>query len=134
VLEASIVILKAMIVEKKAGRHTIYLDAKEIGKDILVAIYGGDEYHIGGVAAAYPTESHYRDAVTISVNTLTLPGHKDYVVANTVAEKISKALEVPTVVTVGIHYDKATSEEIKEIVSVVDALVDEFVALYQKAE
>ena len=123
-----------MIVEKEAGRHTIYLDAKEIGKDLLVAIHGGDEHHIGGVAAAYPTKSHYRDATTVSVSTLTLPGHKDYVVANTAAEKICKALEVPTVVTVGIHYDNATSKEIEEIISVVNDLVDDIITHYQKAE
>ncbi|MGD9395644.1 MAG: hypothetical protein PVJ05_04375 [Candidatus Thorarchaeota archaeon] len=123
-----------MIVEKKAGRHTIYLDAKEIGKDLLIAIYGGDEHHIGGVTTAYPTESHYRDATTVSVSTLTLPGHKDYVVANTAAEKICKALEVPVIVTVGIHYDNATVEEIEEIISVVNVLVDKIITHYQKAE
>ncbi|MHA1963575.1 MAG: prenylated flavin chaperone LpdD [Candidatus Thorarchaeota archaeon] len=123
-----------MIVEKKAGRHTIYLETMEIGKDLLIAIYGGDEHHIGGVATAYPTASHYRDATTVSVSTLTLPGHKDYVVANTTAEKICKALEVPTVVTVGIHYDNASIKEIEEIISVVNALVEEIIEHYQKAE
>jgi alpha-beta hydrolase superfamily lysophospholipase len=123
-----------MIVEKKAGRHTIYLETKEIGNDLLIAIYGGDEHHIGGVATAYPTESHYRDATTISVNTLTLPGHKDYVVATDAAEKICKALEVPTVVAVGIHYDKASKREIEEIISVVNVLVNEIITRYQKAE
>jgi hypothetical protein len=122
-----------MIFEKKAGRHTIYLDVKEIGKDLLIAIYGGDEHHIGGAAVAYPTPSHYRDATTVSVSTMTLPGHKDYVVANTAAEKICKALETPTIVTVGIHYDKATKEDIDEIVSVVDALVQDAISHYQKA-
>ena len=123
-----------MIVEKKAGQHTIYLETKEIGNDLLVAIYGGDAHHIGGVAIAYPSESHYRDATTVSVSTLTLPGHKDYVVANTAAEKICKALEVPTVVTVGIHYDNASSKDIEEIISVVNTLVDEIIEHYQKAE
>ncbi|MFX1559713.1 MAG: hypothetical protein ACFFBL_03935 [Promethearchaeota archaeon] len=123
-----------MIVKKKAGRHTIYLDTKEIGNDLLIAIYGGDEHHIGGVATAYPTESHYRDATTVSVNTLTLPGHKDYVVANTAAERICKALGVPTIVTVGIHYDNATGKEIEEIISVVNKLVEDVIAHYQKAE
>ncbi len=123
-----------MIFERKAGRHNIRLEAKEIGRDLLIAIYGGDEHHIGGVATAYPTKSHYRDATTISVSTLTLPGHKDYVVANTSAEKICKALEVPTFVTVGIHYDNASRSEIEEIITVVDALVDEVISYYQKAE
>jgi len=110
------------------------LDVKEIGKDLLVAIYGGDAHHIGGAAVAYPTQSHYRDATTVSVSTMTLPGHKDYVVANTAAEKISKALEIPAIVTVGIHYDNATKKDIDNIISVVDALVQEVISHYQKAE
>ena len=123
-----------MIIEKRAGRHSIYLEIKELGKDLLVAVYGGDEHHIGGVATAYPTQSHYRDATTVSVSTLTLPGHKDYVVANTAAERICKALEVPVVVTVGIHYDNASKKDIEEIISVVNALVEELIELKQKAE
>ncbi len=123
-----------MIIEKKAGRHTIYLESKKIGNDLLVAIYGGDAHHIGGVAIAYPSESHYRKATTVSVSTLTLPGHKDYIVANTAAEKICKVLEVPTVVTVGIHYDNASSKDIEEIISVVNILVDAIIEHYQKAE
>ena len=123
-----------MIVKKKAGQHTIYLESKEIGNNLLIAIYGGDEHHIGSVAAAFPTQSHYRDAMTVSVSTLTYPGHKDYVVANSAAEKICKALDVPTVVTVGIHYDNASTGEIQEIISVVNDLVEEIVTHYQKAE
>jgi hypothetical protein len=123
-----------MIFEKQAGRHTIYLEARHIGKDLLVAIFGGDEHHIGGVAVAYPTRSHYRDASTISVNSITLPGHKDYVVANSSAEKMCKALMCPVISTVGIHYAAASSEEIQDIVKVVDDLVDEAILHYQNPE
>ncbi|MHA2160203.1 MAG: prenylated flavin chaperone LpdD, partial [Candidatus Thorarchaeota archaeon] len=59
---------------------------------------------------------------------------KDYVVANTAAEKICKALETPTIVTVGIHYDNATKKDIEEIISVVDSLVQDAISYYQKAE
>lgn len=123
-----------MIFERQAGRHIIYLEAKSIGKDLLVAIYGGDEHHIGGVAVAYPTRSHYRDASTISVNSITLPGHKDYVVANTSAEKMCKELARPVISTVGIHYNAATPEEIQEIITTVDGLIDEAILHYQNAE
>ena len=123
-----------MIFEREAGSHTIFLDVKEIGNDLLIAIYGGNAHHIGGAAVAYPTPSHYRDAMTVSVSTMTLPGHKDYVVANTAAEKICKALETPTIVTVGIHYDNATKNDIEEIISVVDSLVQDAISHYQKAE
>ncbi|MBN2228060.1 MAG: hypothetical protein JW779_00585 [Candidatus Thorarchaeota archaeon] len=123
-----------MIIEKKAGRHSLILDTKNIGNDLLVAIHGGDEHHIGGVAIAYETPSHYREASTISVNTLTFPGHKDYVVANSAAEQICKTLHRPTVVTVGIHYENATKTEIDEILKTVDLLVNELISYYQKAE
>ncbi|MHA1935093.1 MAG: prenylated flavin chaperone LpdD [Candidatus Thorarchaeota archaeon] len=114
--------------------HTIVLQAEEIGKDLIVTIYGGDEHHIGGLALAYPTQSHYRDAVTISVNTLTLPGHKDYIVASSAAESICKALQIPTVVTVGIHVDNASWDVIEAIMKVSSALVDDFIKKYQKRD
>ena len=120
--------------ESNVGRHRILLDSRKIGNDILVTIYGGDEYHIGGVAIAYPTKSHYRDATTISVNTMTFPGHKDYLVANTAAERICKALSHPVVVSVGIHMNNASEDEIKQAVDAVDALVKKLIDQYQNAE
>jgi len=123
-----------MILERKAGIHTIYLEAKEIGKDLLISIHGGDEHHIGGVSIAYLTPSHYRDASTVSLSSLTFPGHKDYVVANSAAETICKTTERSTVVAVGIHYENATKKDIDEIIKVVDTLIDDLIAHYAKAE
>ena len=123
-----------MILERQAGRHIIYLEVKEIGSDLLIAIYGGDEHHIGGVAITYVTPSHYRDASTVSLSSLAFPGHKDYVVANSAAEKICKKLERSTVVTVGIHYDNATKDDIDEIITSVDKLVEDLLGHYAKPE
>jgi hypothetical protein len=123
-----------MILEQKVGSHNIYLEVNEIGADLLISIHGGDEHHIGGVSIAYVTPSHYRDASTVSLSSLTFPGHKDYVVANSVAEKICKTLERSTVVTVGIHYTNATKDDITDIVKAVDGLVDKFLSHYGKPE
>ncbi len=120
--------------EKKAGRHIIYLETTEIGRDLLVSVFGGDEHHIGGVAVAYPTPSHYRPASTISLNSMSFPGHKDYIIANSTAVSLSKALDRSVVVTAGIHYDKATSEEIKEIVRTVELLTQDVISHYQNPE
>ena len=124
----------AMIIERNAGKHGIILNAVTIGSDLLVTIYGGDEHHIGGVAVAHSARSHYRNATTVSVNTFTFPGHKDYIVANSAAEKICKSMGVSVVVTVGIHIDRATKEEIDDVVKTVDAMVEDLIAQYQKAE
>jgi hypothetical protein len=51
-----------------------------------------------------------------------------------VTEKVCDALCRSVVTAVGIHYDNATSEEIKEIIATVNALVDEMISHYQKAE
>ena len=119
--------------EKKIGRHTIILESRLVGNDVLVTIYGGDEHHIGGVSIAFLTKSHYRDADTVSVNTLTFPGHKDYIVANSAAERLAKALRKSIVVTVGIHMDSASKEEIEEAVEAVNTMVDETITFYQNA-
>jgi hypothetical protein len=120
--------------ERTAGPHKIFLDSTVIGNDFLVSVYGGDEHHIGGVAVAYPTKSHYRDRSVINVNTINLPGHKDYLLANTTAEKICKALSKPTIVTVGIHIDNASAVELDEVIDSVDMLVKQFIDHYQNAE
>jgi hypothetical protein len=123
-----------MKIEQTIESIHLILSHERIGKDLLVTIHGGDEYHIGGVALAYPTRSHYRNATTVSVNTITAPGHKDYLVANSSAEKICRALGATTLVSVGIHVEKATAEQISMIVQEVDSMVDELIAYYQNPE
>lgn len=126
--------MNPIVIRRNANSHEMILQSERVGKDILVRIYGGDESHIGGVALAYPTKSHYRNATTISVNTITSPGHKDYVLANSAAEKLSEALEVTVVVAVGIHVEDASWELIEEIISVVESMVDELIEKYQESE
>jgi len=121
-------------IERTIDSIPLVLSHEKIGTDLQVTIYGGDAHHIGGVALAYPTQSHYHDAMTVSVNTITVPGHKDYVVANSAAEAICKALSIPTAVIVGIHIADATKEQIVAIVNEVDSMVSEMIAYYQKNE
>jgi len=121
-----------MRIEKKVGRHGIVLDATSIGSDLLVVIHGGDEHHIGAVSVAYPAKSPYREDNSVSLNTLTLPGHRDYVVANSAAEKICKAIGVVTTVVAGIHMDKASRDEIEGAVKAVDLMVEEMIARFKK--
>jgi hypothetical protein len=122
-----------MKIEKKVGRHSIVLDASTIGKDLLVVIHGGDEHHIGAVSIAYPTKSPNRGEITVSLNSITIPGHKDYLVANSAAEKICNALGVVTTVVAGIHMDKASRSEIDGAVKTADMMVDEMISLHKKS-
>ncbi|MFW9910534.1 MAG: hypothetical protein ACFFEF_18410 [Candidatus Thorarchaeota archaeon] len=123
-----------MKIERTKDSVYLVLTHEMIGSDLQVTIVGGDEHHIGGTSLAYPTKSHYRDAVTVSVNTITVPGHKDYLIANSTAERICRKLGVPTLVTVGIHVDHATKKQIDTIIDEVDSMVDEMIQFYQKPE
>ncbi|MHA1769617.1 MAG: hypothetical protein ACTSV3_07155 [Candidatus Thorarchaeota archaeon] len=123
-----------VVLERAAGRHTLFLVAKEIGRDLLVTVYGGDEHHIGAVTVGHVSKSHYRNTDTTSLSTLTFPGHRDYVLSNSATEQLCRKLNRSVVTTVGIHYENATGEEIQEIIDAVNAMVSDLVAYYQKAE
>ena len=120
-----------MKIERDVNGIHLILECREVGSDLLVSIFGGDEYHIGGVAIAYPTQSHYRDAVTITLNSISFPGHKDYIVANSTAEAIAKALEKSVVVTAGIHVDNASREQIEAIVAAVNEMTEDLIKHYK---
>ena len=89
---------------------------KQIGQDLLVAIWGGEKPHIGAVAVAQPRPSlkdHRLTSSTASV--FCYPGHKDDIVAKDAAEKISSAINTNVTVTVGIHWDNINESEIERV-------------------
>ncbi|MEM2142592.1 MAG: hypothetical protein QXS20_06955 [Candidatus Thorarchaeota archaeon] len=117
------------ISERDINAHRLLFSARFIGKDLLVIIHGGDESHIGGAALGFSTASSHSDSRMISVNTITAPGHKDYVVATSVAERLCRELGVNVLVSVGIHVSNAPRQVIEDIVRLVDEMVDEFLAV-----
>ena len=87
-----------------------------IGTDILVYIWGGEEPHIGSVAAAQPRPSlkdNNKRSATCSV--LTYLGHKEDEIVKPVAEQLSALLNTHVVVTAGIHWDSLKQNEIRII-------------------
>ncbi|UCH08338.1 MAG: hypothetical protein JSV55_04985 [Deltaproteobacteria bacterium] len=90
---------------------------KEIGQDLLVAIWGGERPHIGAVAVAQPRPS-LRDesSVSATASVFCYVGHKDDLIAKEAAESLSAALNSNTTVTVGIHWDAIDEAGIKKIV------------------
>ena len=100
------------------GQYPIHAAAMLIGEDLLVAIWGGTQPHIGAVSLAQPRPSladPERTSATASV--LARPGHKDDDVAKMVSEYLAASLAKNVVVTVGIHWDHLNQEAIEEIVA-----------------
>ncbi len=110
------------------------VSVQSIGADLLVVITGGDRPHVGATATASVMRSPFRDGLSTSVSTHSVPGHKEYVLATRVAERLARSLSRTVTVVVGIHIDRATSEQIREVVDVVDTVVDDILELYENAE
>ena len=99
------------------GRYPIHAAAMLIGEDLLVAIWGGTQPHIGAASLAQPRPSladPERTSATASV--LARLGHKDDTIAKTVSEHLAASLAKNVVVTVGIHWDNLEWKAVEEIV------------------
>jgi hypothetical protein len=89
---------------------------KEIGQDLLVAMWGGERPHIGAVAVAQPRASLRDESVmSATASVFCYVGHKDDLIAKESAERISAALDRNVTVTVGIHWDDIDEAGIKTI-------------------
>ena len=87
----------------------------DTGRGINVLIAGGDSAHIGAVSVAAPGQP---------VSTREFPKHRDSAVSEKWASFLSGKFEIPVVVSCGIHYDKITKEQIPQVLSELDVLLE----------
>lgn len=86
------------------------------GGDINLNIGGGVLPHIGAVAVAEPRPSLRNDgSASASCSVLCMLGHKDDLLAREAALKIATVTGSRTVVTVGMHVDCITQEQINTL-------------------
>jgi len=122
-------------VRTQATSLVVEARAVQIGADILVYIWGGDQPHIGAVAAAQPRPSladKTRTSATCSV--LTYPGHKEDEVVKLVSEHLSAVLDARVVVTAGIHWDTLSQNEIQTIGFRIEEIIRQLTAKLKKQE
>lgn len=94
----------------------IFVCQTDCGVQLLIA--GGDRSHIGSVSIADEQSnlvSHVFD------------GHRDNVIGDQWAKVLSQKWKVPVVVSVGIHYDSITPQEIQLVVETMTQLLHEIV-------
>ncbi len=123
-----------MKLERTIGRCNINAECLEVGGDLVIIVYGGDAPHVGSASVAQPVASCSRDAMTVSVSTLAVAGHRDYVIANIIAERVAKSTGRVVSVVAGIHIDDAKPSEIEDIVSAARDIACEISRHYEKAE
>jgi len=106
------------------GRTRVHATALPMNYGVVICICGGIS-HIGAVAIAVPCSSLDRDkkGTRVTSSVYTLVGHKDDIIARSAAETVARKLNQVTTVTVGIHVDNATREEIRALISNSDRCV-----------
>ena len=107
------------------GKYDLSAGVRLIGEDIVVSIWGGQKPHIGAVAAAQPRPSlENSNVISASVSVICFLGHKDDNLAKKTAETLAAAFNAKVVVTVGIHWDDLSQEDIQRINKNSEILVD----------
>jgi hypothetical protein len=114
-------------ITREVGRIEITLEAKEIGNDYLLALTGGRE-HVGAVSIGYFDEKNQRASSSV----ITMPGHREEQLALQSARRVSKATKRTTVIVVGIHQDNISLEEIRNLVSAAEEMIEDFILFYEK--
>ncbi|MCL1847843.1 MAG: hypothetical protein FWF91_07765 [Coriobacteriia bacterium] len=95
------------------GRYQVTLKLEEIPGGLWAGLFGGDLSHVGAVVLANPRSSLSGEGESCDLWTLHLPGHLDHLVAEPMARRLCTELQIPISLTVGIHLDNATQQEIE---------------------
>ena len=112
-------------VTTREGRFDIAATVLLIGRDLLVAIWGGDSPHIGAVAAAQPRPSIRDPSVTsATASVICYVGHKEDSMAKAAAEYLAATFNMKVVVTAGMHWDNLTDENIDQVLKNGDVLIE----------
>ncbi len=104
------------------------MEAREWGKDLQVLIGGGTVPHIGAVAVSYWDEGILR------TESIQLPHHKEGELAKKISERLTSFLKRTVSVSIGIHIDHATQEEILLLVNHAEELVNRYMELISPDE
>ncbi|MBF0549628.1 MAG: hypothetical protein HQK60_03735 [Deltaproteobacteria bacterium] len=109
---------KEFAFQTTTGEYDLEAHVRLIGRDCLVAIWGGDKPHIGAVAVAHPRPS-LKDSTKISASSsvICFLGHKEDDLAKSAAEILAAAFNTSVVVTAGIHWDNLDEAGIKKSIS-----------------
>ncbi len=103
-------------IETSKGKYRLHGYVQEIGRDLLVSIWGGTKPHIGAVGVATPRPG-LKDPEKWSATSsnFTFMGHKEDVLVKKISEILASRLKRNIVVTAGIHWDDLRSKEIRII-------------------
>jgi len=120
--------IRPIRISHQKGPYRIEAEALQIGKDLILSIWGGTTSHVGAVALALPRPSLKNPAVTGSTaSVLARLGHKEDEIVKQVSERISAALNKVVVVSAGMHWDHIPDRDIGIVRLACEELVDKLI-------
>lgn len=103
------------------------------GEDLVVIVGGGSNYHLGALALTLSLPSiKDENKLTTSTYQIPIPRHKEETLARESSLLLSQRLKRNVVVTVGIHIDGLTKEEIPLYVQRFNELIDIICLAYRQ--
>ncbi len=93
---------------------------------VVVSVTGGDFPHVGALALAEPRPSGLDPARTSSTTSvITRLGHKEDELVKNLSDRMSRELDLPVVVSAGIHIDEPSKGELGLAVKLAERAVTE---------
>ena len=121
--------VKSFAVSVKQGTFKISAAVREMGPDILVAVWGGTYPHIGAIGMAQARQSlRAAEEAAATSSVFTFLGHKEDLLVKPLAEELTRRLARNSVVVAGIHWDNLTDDEIKMVEKLCRKLTERIVA------
>ncbi len=104
------------VLRAEHGSNPLQVEALAVisGGDVTVIFGGGTHYHIGATALAVPRPSLADpNQMSASASVICVSGHKEDEIARRAALLLTSILNCIVVVSVGLHVDEASADDIK---------------------
>lgn len=95
------------------SRYYVEVSAHVMEDSISLEITGGEKPHVGCVVLAMPEDDSARGC---DLKMLTVPEHKDHLLAGPLAEELCRKTGYTVSVSAGIHIDNAKADEIRILI------------------
>lgn len=110
---------------RKLERVNIDLRANYVGEDLIIIISGGDRPHLGSIS--YGGEGFLNK--DFEKNTIVYVNHKEYIISQKFSQRIGDIFKGNYMISVGVHLDNITKEEIKIVMKLSEELLEEITSI-----
>lgn len=117
--------MKDWVYHYGTGRVHLLLQLYDTGNGLQGLLTGGETPHIGGVVLAVPRKSLTGDGWSADLYITPVPNHKDVDFASPLANSLARLSHSPVVITAGIHSDLITSEELDQLRSNFNSMMEQ---------